>query len=221
MAFVASLYQRIPLAQSAYRKTIARFCNPWLRKANIPYSAAIRRMALRSGDPTRYFSIALAAETIKREGIEGSVAELGVYRGDLSVFLEAVLPNRKLYLFDTFSGFPPHDDGGYGNLFANTSVEAVRRRLYGNAFFRVGYFPDTAQGLEGERFSFVSLDADLYNPMLTGIRFFWPRISPGGYLFLHDFHSHFPVAKAVADARLSGVIELPDKHSSAVIRKPY
>ncbi|MDE6456061.1 MAG: TylF/MycF family methyltransferase [Dysosmobacter sp.] len=50
-----------------------------------------------------------------------------------------------------------------------------------------GYIPDTVKGLESESCCFVSLDADLYKPILAGLEYFYPRLSPGGYIFVHDF----------------------------------
>ena len=38
-----------------------------------------------------------------------------------------------------------------------------------------------------EKFAFVSLDTDLYKPTLAGLEFFWPRMSKGGFIFIHDF----------------------------------
>jgi O-methyltransferase len=57
-----------------------------------------------------------------------------------------------------------------------------------NCIVRKGYFPETAAGIE-DNFAFVSLDADLYQPMLEGLKYFYPRISKGGYIFVHDFFS--------------------------------
>ena len=42
-------------------------------------------------------------------GVEGNVAELGCYRGDTSWQLNVLMPDRKLYLFDTFEGFDERD----------------------------------------------------------------------------------------------------------------
>ena len=54
---------------------------------------------------------------------------------------------------------------------------------------RPGLFPATAAGLEDERFALVSLDADLEESTLAGLRFFYPRLLPGGFLLLHDWAS--------------------------------
>ena len=51
-----------------------------------------------------------------------------------------------------------------------------------------GVFPASLGGLE-ERFCLVSLDVDLEESTLAGLRYFVPRLSPGGYLLLHDWHT--------------------------------
>ena len=38
-------------------------------------------------------------------------------------------------------------------------------------------------------FSFVSLDVDLYQPTLCGLKFFYPRMSKGGVIMVHDYGS--------------------------------
>jgi O-methyltransferase len=46
------------------------------------------------------------------------------------------------------------------------------------------------EGIE-ERFCFVSLDADLYNPMYEGLKYFYPRLEKGGYIFIHGFFNEY------------------------------
>lgn len=137
--------------------------------------------------------------TILKEKKEGNVAELGVYRGDFAKIINEVFPNRKLYLFDTFEGFPESDwnyernhkllkhEGGKMN---NTSVEYVLgKMLYPEqCIVKKGYFPETANGLEDE-FIFVNIDTDLYKPILAGLEYFWPRMIEGGYILIHDYFS--------------------------------
>ena len=69
-------------------------------------------------------------------------------------------------------------------------AEAVLRRLprADKAVIRAGLFPATAAGLENERFALVSLDADLEESTLAGLRWFVPRMEQGGYLLLHDWN---------------------------------
>ena len=129
------------------------------------------------------------------DGVPGSAAELGVYRGGFARCINALLPERTLYLFDTFEGFDEAEAAGEAAGFVaahrNASAERVLSLLPHpkKAVIRQGLFPQTAQGLEGERFCLVSLDADLEESTLAALRFFVPRLSPGGYLLLHDYDS--------------------------------
>lgn len=50
-----------------------------------------------------------------------------------------------------------------------------------------GFFPDTIPS-EEINYAFVSLDCDLYEPILEGLRYFYPRLNNGGYLFIHDYN---------------------------------
>ena len=143
-----------------------------------------------SGDWVRFKTL----ETICRElkDVPGAVAELGVFRGEFAAAMNALLPERKLFLFDTFTGFDPAETAPEGLAAAheNASAEAVLQRLphAENAVVRAGLFPETAAGLEDETFALVSLDADLEESTLAGLRWFAPRMAPGGYLLLHDWN---------------------------------
>lgn len=53
---------------------------------------------------------------------------------------------------------------------------------------RKGFFPETAKNID-EQFAFVNLDFDLYAPTLAGLEFFWPRMSNGGVILVHDYFS--------------------------------
>lgn len=126
--------------------------------------------------------------------IEGSVAELGVYRGDFARVINGIFSDRKLYLFDTFEGFSDEDlnfeiehdllTNEIGK-FSNTSVDYVLNKMpyRQNCIIRKGYFPETAIGLEEECFAFVNIDVDLYKPIIAGLEWFWPRLVSGGVYF--------------------------------------
>ncbi|WP_251493057.1 TylF/MycF/NovP-related O-methyltransferase [Otoolea muris] len=140
------------------------------------------------------------AMILEDKEVSGAVAELGVYRGDFAKVINTVFPERKLYLFDTFEGFP-EEDMNYeteNNLLlntvgklSNTSVEYVMGRMPHpeRCVIRKGYFPETAAGLEDERYAFVNIDVDLYKPILAGLEYFWPRMAENGYIFVHDYFS--------------------------------
>lgn len=182
----------------------------------------------------RSSSLILAAERI-RDGVEGDIAELGVYRGDTAAVLNDMFPERTLYLFDTFQSFSDSDieteksvTGAkiFADEFADTSPELVLSKLScpEKAVIRQGWFPDTAEGVETS-FAFVSLDADLYAPTLAGLKWFMPRLSCGGMILLHDYNNpRFPgVKQAVRDFEAENgavpLVPLGDLHGTAVIVK--
>jgi O-methyltransferase len=57
-----------------------------------------------------------------------------------------------------------------------------------------GWFPETARNLE-EKFAFVSIDADLFDPIYAGLVYFYPRLAAGGYIFVHDYNGELYGAK--------------------------
>ncbi|HUD91768.1 TylF/MycF/NovP-related O-methyltransferase [Sphingobium sp.] len=176
----------------------------------------------------------LAARQIRDRGIAGAVAELGVYRGDQARRINRLFPDRPLYLFDTFTGFSDRDlaSENAGDLssaivgdFVDTSVDLVLGKLAQPELAKVfpGYFPETATGIE-ERFAFVSLDVDLYDPTRAGLSWFYERLNPGGYIFVHDYNNrrYLGVRKAVDEfVKESGAcfVPLPDFAGSVIIAK--
>ncbi len=174
------------------------------------------------------------AHRLISQRVPGDVAELGVYKGDLAWQMNALLPDRTLHLFDTFEGFDARDiqeesrqgfsrarDGDFGD----TSLDFVRSRLPhpDKALFHKGFFPDTTKGLENCRFALVSLDADLYAPVLAGLEYFYPRLSSGGMIVLHDYNNRRfrGAAQAVEDYEKAhgplALVPLCDLHGTAVI----
>jgi len=126
-----------------------------------------------------------------------AVAEAGVFQGDFAKYINRYFADRKLYLFDTFEGFAPRDivlerSNSFSSAneadYDNTSQELVLQKMMHpeNCIFKVGYFPETAQGIE-DKFCFVNLDLDLYQPTLEGLKWFESRMVPGGVILIHDY----------------------------------
>ncbi len=165
---------------------------------------------------------------IKEREIEGDMAEVGVYKGDFCKYFNLYFPQRKLYLFDTFDGFDAKKDNVRLedlNAFKDTSVDIVLNKMVNpkNCLVYKGYFPDSARDVD-TKFALVSLDCDLYEPIYAGLEFFYPKLSKGGYIFVHDFGSyHYTgVKKAVLDyCKKSGAVIFPltDRGLSVVITK--
>ncbi len=194
-----------------------------------------RMSHLTSRDYIRVCSLASVAEEIRANSIPGSVAELGVYQGDFAKHIHAAFPDRNLYLFDTFAGFSENDKGaeaggGFSSAtedFSDTTVELVLKKLAHpeKAIVRAGYFPASIQDADrNEIFAFVSIDADLYKPIYDGLQFFYPRLSKGGYIFVHDYNNaNYPGAKAAVQKYCAetGINYFPlvDPCGTAVITK--
>lgn len=143
------------------------------------------------------------ARWINSQKIPGSVAECGVCAGDSAKFINDFFPDRKLYLFDTFAGFAEADimkerslnqpgflEGQFNRVghLCNPDIELVMKKMNypEQVIIKKGFFPDSAEGVD-DRFCFVNLDMDLYQPMLAALHFFWDKVMPGGCIVLHDY----------------------------------
>ncbi len=194
-------------------------------------SPELKKLEKQAPDKVRFFNFWFQIERIKREGIPGSFAELGVYKGETARIIHRMNPERTLHLFDTFEGFPGSDLKGEtgeaatysAERFSDTRPEKVRKKIGGNEniVFHPGHFPETAVGIESETFAFVSIDADLYQPIATGLAFFYPRLSPGGVIIVHDYNDKWEGAMRAVDEFIQNIPEslvpLPDMESSVMI----
>jgi len=150
-------------------------------------------------DVVRNGTVELLARDIYERHIPGAVAEVGVYQGNFAALLNHHFPDRRLYLFDTFEGFDGRDsiidsDRGWSDLpqdFSGTSMEMVLNKLPhpDKALVRPGWFPSSAAEDASERFCLVSIDVDLYQPTFAALEWFYPRLSEGGHLLVHDYNN--------------------------------
>ncbi|GAA0085613.1 hypothetical protein UT300007_20520 [Clostridium sp. CTA-7] len=185
-------------------------------------------------DYVRMSSIELIAYEINSKKIKGCVAELGVYKGDFAKIINKLFPERKLYLFDTFSGFDMNDicidknkkfSTNISKQFSDCNLDSVISNMEypENCIIRKGYFPKTAENLQ-EKYVFVSIDADLYKPIYDGLEYFYKNLVHGGYIIVHDYNNAmFKGAKsAVIDFCQKyniGYVPLSDVCGSVVITK--
>ncbi len=183
-------------------------------------------------DLVRLLFLLETVEELLEHSIPGAFAELGVYKGNSAKLLHELAPDRKLYLFDTFSGFHPDDlkaDPKQTTSPASFLDASLRRtQAFIGSSDRIvycpGYFPETASFVqEEERFALVHLDADLYQPIQAGLKFFYPKLSPGGIVIVHDYSSGaWPGVKKAVDEFLRDkphrLVRIPDKSGTAVFR---
>ena len=152
-----------------------------------------------SGDYVRLASLELLCRRLAE--VPGAAAELGVYRGFFARCINQLMPDRKLYLFDSFEGFAENACAAdsFQAAHRNTAIDKVLAIMPhpDSITIKPGFFPESLEGLE-ERFCLVSLDVDFYQTTLDGLRYFWPRLEQGGYLMLHDWGN--PKLQGVAEA---------------------
>lgn len=169
-------------------------------------------------DKPRTQFLEFAAEQLKE--VKGDVAECGVFKGHFAGVLNKNFSDRKLYLFDTFSGFDEKDikeeinpetdvwlnDMGCKEQYSNGSeiLAFLRCPNKENVIINKGYVPETLKAVENEKFCFVNLDMDLYLPTIAALNFFYERLEPNGIILLHDYYN--PMLLGVKDA-LSEFIE--------------
>ena len=171
---------------------------------------------------------------------DGDYAELGTYRGiSARLIFRHMVADSEFHCFDTFEGFDDKDvnmetrnvrDRGIVGAFGDTSLLLAERYILDGMnhqdrlFMHQGYFPATFAGLENRTWRFVHLDPDLYMPTLEGLRYFFPRLVPGGVMLLHDYHSFFTGVRRAADEycvpRSIVVVPMGDKAGTGAVVKP-
>jgi O-methyltransferase len=145
-------------------------------------------------------------------GVAGEVAECGCFRG-LSSFLlcgelaaeDSRFDGSGYRIFDSFQGLSEPlledeiPDTAPDALAQRATCSAgafavplavVQRNL--SAFPRIswhpGWIPSGFKGLPERRYRFVHVDVDLYEPTDESLRYFHPRLSPGGILVCDDYN---------------------------------
>lgn len=123
--------------------------------------------------------------------LEGSIAEIGVYKGGTSILMAEMLPEKPIHSFDTFSGMPETSalDKHKKLDFADTSFRQVSKTVapYKNITLHPGVFPATADAVYDEKFCFVHFDGDIYQSCKDFITFFLPRMVDGGIMAFDDW----------------------------------
>lgn len=180
-------------------------------------------------DFVREQTLALIAKEIKRKGLRGNVAELGVFQGEFSKKINGLFPDKKLYLFDTFEGFSEEEIKRVGETlerYADTSVDKVMEKMPfpEMCVVKKGFFPDTYDLDEKEEFCLVSIDVDLYKHIRNGLEVFYPKLVKGGYIMLHDYNNMVfeGTTKAVqeyCDKEQISYVPIPDIAGSVIIAK--
>jgi hypothetical protein len=186
--------------------------------------------------------------------IPGDILEAGVFRGKsliaMGMFLKEIGSNKRVFGFDSFSGFPPiynskddlttfeslykggkiskeHFEAVKKNIewrklisrkdvdiqtisssgdFSGTSLDFVKRKInfigLDNIVLINGQFAESMRDefTQPENLMAVLMDCDLYESYKQAFRFVWPRLSPGGLVYLDEYYSlKFPGARVATN----------------------
>ena len=128
-------------------------------------------------------------------------AEVGVWRGEMSKNLLSAMPRLTLYMIDRWK---PHKVKGSNyecdsmlsasmgeHKKALSEVRQTADRFGKRAIIMQGESSDCAVKFENEFFDFVFIDAEhSYEQVSNDIRFWYPKVKPGGWLCGHDYNHH-------------------------------
>lgn len=177
----------------------------------------------------RLDNIQYCLETALADGIPGDFIEAGVWRGGGSILMRAILAahgvtDRKIYVSDSFEGLPEPDadkypaDAGDRHFTWDAlaiSLETVQRNFdrYGllddQVVFLEGWFADTLPGLPVDQFAVIRVDGDMYSSTMDALDALYPRLAPGGFAIIDDYHCLENCRKAVDDYRAEHGIDEP------------
>lgn len=138
---------------------------------------------------------------------EGSILEVGSYRGGGALHLSNSCPNRKIIVCDSFTGFrtlhSEHDHRFTDDMFKDTSRQEVEQLFSsrGRKYEVVqGFFPASCAGRQLPPVSFVHLDVDVYEATRDALLFLQSILMKRGLIVLDDYNRHADgVNKAVAE----------------------
>ena len=145
-------------------------------------------------------------------GPEGDIAECGCARGLSSFQLCAAFRSahpewrgETFHVFDSFRGLsaPGEEDAvdasavdGH-NIAEHSSAgrfavprDVVARnlhRLFPRVSLHAGWIPEVFTGQPDRRYRFVHVDVDLYQPTRDSLRYFFPKLRPGGIIITDDY----------------------------------
>ncbi len=185
-------------------------------------------------DLVRRDMLILILKDILINQIKGDLVELGVYKGFTAKLIHYYVPERMLYLFDTYGGFDKDDlaieKSRTGHSIQSHFKSAVSRDVINyikpkndNVVPVEGVFPGSIPENFSEKiFSFIHIDMDLFEPTLSALNYFYPRTSKGGYMVIHDYNTWGGAHDAVDEffkGKAESPVPMPDKNGSALIKK--
>ena len=160
-------------------------------------------------------------ETVLAENVPGDLIETGVWRGGACILMRAVLQchnvtDRTVWCADSFEGLPrpkaeaDRRDRNFdvsGLSYLAVSLEQVQENFRrfglfdGQVKFLKGWFCDTLPTAPVDKLAVLRLDGDMYESTMDALISLYPKVSPGGYVIIDDYHAWPACRQAVNDYR--------------------
>ncbi len=138
------------------------------------------------------------------KNLKGCVVEAGCYKGGSSAkfSLATSAAGRDFHIFDSFQGLPDHNEPHEKNIFGKPvtftrgeysgTQDEVKSNIikYGNikaCHFNEGWFDETLPSFKSP-IAAAYIDVDLAASVKTCLKYLYPLIEPGGYLYCQDGH---------------------------------
>ncbi|HEX2272390.1 MAG TPA: TylF/MycF/NovP-related O-methyltransferase [Acidimicrobiales bacterium] len=164
-----------------------------------------------------------------RRGVPGDLIETGVWRGGATILMRGVLAaygvtDRVVWAADSFEGLPrpdadrfAEDSGdpfwGYRDLAVSLDEVKANFARYGllddQVRFLPGWFRDTLPSAPIEQLAVLRLDGDMYESTIVALEALYPKLAPGGYVIVDDYHAVSSCRSAVDDYRSASGIDEP------------
>ena len=182
---------------------LGKLKDPYLDQIVKAYDVDLDKLYEQFIEPARYLTLMHCANEIYDRNIEGMVAECGVFRGYFAQYINWFFSDRQFHIYDTFTGFPDSDrqydiENGYlsgkhdlGMFSEMVAVDEVLDRMPFPEMIEIhiGKVPDTFDLSDTtSKYCFVSIDCDLSLPTFGALEYFYPLMSSGGYIFVHDYN---------------------------------
>jgi hypothetical protein len=157
----------------------------------------------------RLDNVQYCLERVLADDVPGDFIETGVWRGGTCIFARAILraygvTDRQVWVADSFAGMPrtqvdSHPLDRRLQLHRENDIIAVSAETVTANFerydlldeqvrFLKGWFRDSLPNAPISRLAVLRLDGDLYESTMDALNSLYPRLSPGGFTIIDDYH---------------------------------
>lgn len=162
-------------------------------------------------DKERLQTLHKAITHIEQHKIPGDIVECGTASGcSALILLNAITTQRKLWLYDTWTGIPPageKDDPHatetqphiHGTLQEVKQLINQAQLTDQNIIYKKGNFTQTFQDPTPQQIAALHIDSDWYDSVKQTLTAHYHQITPGGIIIIDDYGYYDGVVKALHD----------------------